>query len=102
MRKLWDTRTRDKEDVMSKKLDAKNCEEFNKCMEILELMLDNEASTDQELYVNEHIHKCLVCFEQYELEKQIRELIKNKFSNLPVPEGLATQIRTQIQFIQKQ
>jgi anti-sigma factor (TIGR02949 family) len=87
---------------MSDKLDAKNCKEFNKCMEILQLMLDNEASKEEQKYVSEHIHQCLVCFEQYELEKEIRELIKKKCSNLPVPDGLAAQIRTQIQSIQNQ
>lgn len=78
-----------------------DCKEFNKCMEILELMLDNEASKEEEQYVNTHIDKCLVCFEQYEVEKEIRELIKTKLSNLPVPADLANQIRTQIQFMQK-
>lgn len=64
-------------------------------------MLDNEATSEEEDYVSKHIHKCMVCFEQYQVEKEIRELIRNKFSNLPVPEGLANQIRTQIQFIQQ-
>ena len=70
-------------------------------MEILHLMLDNEASNDQENYVHDHIEQCMVCFEQYEVEKHIRELIRTKLANRPVPEGLANQIRTKIQFIQR-
>lgn len=86
---------------MSKKLGPTECKEFSKCMEILQLMLDNEASKAEEDYVNMHLEKCLVCFEHYQLEKEIRELIKTKLRNLPVPIDLANQIRTQIQFIQK-
>lgn len=81
--------------------DQSVCSEFKKCMEILHLMLDNEASHEQEHYVNEHIEQCMVCFEHYEVEKHIRELIKTKLANMPVPEGLANQIRTKIQFIQR-
>ena len=64
------------------------------------LMLDNEASKEEEVYVQDHIEQCMVCFEHYEVEKQIRELIRKKIANMPVPEGLAHQIRTKIQFIQ--
>lgn len=67
------------------------------CLEILEIMLDNEASKEQQNYVNEHIEGCLHCFEHMEVEKQIRELIKTKIAQLPVPEGLAKEIRAKIQ-----
>jgi anti-sigma factor (TIGR02949 family) len=86
---------------MDKKMSPTDCKEFNKCMEILELMLDNEASKDEAEYVNMHMEKCLVCFEHYQVEKEIRELIKTKLSNLPVPTDLAHQIRSQIQFTQR-
>ena len=85
---------------MTEKKGVSNCSEFKRCMEILHLMLDNEATDAEEQYVNEHIEQCIMCFEQYEVEKQIRELIKKKIANLPVPDGLANQIRTKIQFIQ--
>ena len=66
------------------------------CLEILELMLDNEASKEQQSYANEHIEDCLHCFEHMEVEKEIRELIRTKIAQLPVPEGLANEIRAQI------
>lgn len=75
---------------------SSTCSEFNKCLEILYLMLDNEASEEQEDYLNKHFEKCLFCFEQYEVEKQIRELIKTKIAKMPVPAGLATSIKTKI------
>ncbi len=69
----------------------------NECLEILELMLDNEASKEQESYVNEHIESCIHCFEHMQVEKEIRELIKTKIAQLPVPDGLASEIRSKIQ-----
>ncbi|WP_421875694.1 anti-sigma factor [Marinoscillum sp.] len=72
------------------------CAEFNKCLEILHLMLDNEASDDQEQYLHAHIENCMFCFEQYEVEKQIRELLKTKLANQVVPSGLAQSIRTKV------
>lgn len=83
-------------------MDASKCSEFSKCMEILQLMLDNEASKDECEYVNTHIDDCIVCFEHYKVEKQIRELIKAKCSNLPVPADLTLQIQAQIKSIQAQ
>lgn len=80
---------------------SSDCNEFSKCMEILQLMLDNEASDHQEDYVKEHIENCMLCFEQYEVEKQIRSLIRSKVTNQPVPDGLVDQIRTKIQAIEK-
>ncbi len=72
------------------------CSEFRKCLEILHLMLDNEADEHQEHYITVHIEGCMFCFEQYEVEKQIKELIKTRLAKMPVPTDLATSIRTKI------
>jgi anti-sigma factor (TIGR02949 family) len=86
---------------MESKADKSGCSEFSKCMEILELMLDNEATDEQQRFVIDHIDNCIFCFEQYQVETHIRELIKTKVANLPVPEGLANEIRAKIQFGQR-
>ncbi len=80
----------------SEKKESNGCTEFKKCLEILHLMLDNEATDDQEQYLNSHIEACMYCFEQYEVEKQIRELLKVKLANQTVPSGLAQSIRTKV------
>lgn len=70
------------------------CAEF---MEIVELILDNEATPAQEQFAAQHLESCTGCFDHYEVEKQIKELIQKKLSNRPVPEGLAESIRAQIE-----
>lgn len=72
------------------------CSEFKKCLEILYLMLDNEADDAQVKYLNKHLDSCMICFEQYKVEKQIRELLRTKCANLPVPGDLAQTIRNKV------
>lgn len=76
--------------------DSCGCTEFQKCVKVLYLMLDNEATDEEETYLLNHIDKCMVCFEQYEVEKQIREMLKTKLQKLPVPADLANNIKTKI------
>lgn len=80
----------------SAKKGTSDCVEFDKCLKILHLMLDNEASQEQEEYLKHHIEKCMVCFEQYEVERQIRQLLRNKLVNQQVPTDLAESIRNKV------
>ena len=73
-----------------------NCSDFDKCIRILNLILDDEASSDQEDFFYSHIEKCMVCFSHYNVEKQIRELLKRKLQKKNVPEQLAIDIRNKI------
>lgn len=59
-------------------------------------MLDNEATPNQEEFFNSHIENCMVCFAHYNVEKQIRQLIKSKMNNKSVPSALANEIRGKI------
>lgn len=80
----------------SGKTESTTCKEFKKCLEYLHLMLDNEADEDQVNYFTDHIDSCMFCFEQYEVEKHIRELLKTKLSKQPVPSDLAQEIRARV------
>ncbi len=80
---------------MSDCLDC-GCGEFEKCLKILNLILDNEASPSQEEFFKSHIENCMVCFAHCNMEKQIRQLIKTKTNNKSVPSALANEIRGKI------
>jgi len=80
---------------MSDCLDCR-CKEFEKCLMILNLMLDNEATKEQEAFFHDHIVKCKVCFAHYNIEKQLRLLIKTKVNQKPIPSELVSEIRNQI------
>lgn len=72
------------------------CNDFDKCLSILNLMLDNESSAEQEHFFYSHIENCMVCFAHYNVEKQIRLLLKTKLNNKVVPDQLAQDIRSKI------
>lgn len=73
------------------------CSEEQNCLKVLELVLDNEASNEEVEKYFDHIDQCWTCFENYNLEKSIRELIKTRCEQKAVPEDLAQRIRKQIQ-----
>ena len=72
------------------------CKDFEKCLKILNLMLDNEATEEQETYFHAHIENCMVCFAHYNIERQLRKLIKTKVGFKPIPKELAKEIRGRI------
>ena len=59
-------------------------------------MLDNEATQEQEAFFNAHIEKCKICFAHYNVERQLRQLIKTKVNHQPIPQQLANEIRLKI------
>jgi len=71
----------------------------DECEEIiakLEELLDGELAPEQEEQVTEMVNSCEYCLEQYKLEKSMRKLIKNGFSNLKVSSSLVSGIRDRI------
>ena len=84
-----------KKNVLSKYL-MTNCPEKKKCLEILHLILDEEADNEQEAYFKIHMEECWSCFKNYELEKAIRNLVKIKLERISVPATLIDEIKTKI------
>ncbi len=68
----------------------------NKCLELLESIIDNEATPEEEKFFHSNIEKCKDCLERYELEKQVKLLLQRKIAKQPVPSGLAENIKAQI------
>ena len=72
------------------------CKEHEKCMELLELILDGEASDQDKQYVNSHVERCMPCYRAYNLEKEIRKVLKNNLHQKPVPDDLVNSIKIKI------
>ena len=72
------------------------CNEFEKCLRILNLMLDNEATEEEEAYFKSHIKSCMVCFAHCNIEKQLRQLIRTRIDQKIIPKELASEIRNTI------
>lgn len=67
-----------------------------KCLELLELIMDGEASPEEEAQFHKHIKDCLPCYESYNLETSIKTLIQTKLEKKQVPEDLIARIRSKI------
>jgi len=65
-------------------------------MEMLQLILDGEATPEQEHYFKHHMDICMPCFKSYSLDMSIKELLKSRCCGDPVPVGLVDQIKMQI------
>jgi mycothiol system anti-sigma-R factor len=66
------------------------------CMEMLQVILDGEASSEQKAYFKEHMDKCMPCFKGYEVDMAIKHLVQSKCCGGDAPADLVEQIRTQI------
>jgi mycothiol system anti-sigma-R factor len=66
------------------------------CLEMLQVILDGEASEQQKQYFKEHMDICLPCFKGYELDMAIKQLVKSKCCGGDAPSDLVEQIKITI------
>lgn len=69
------------------------CEKF---VDLIQLLLDNEADGKQKKYISDHIEECAPCLDQLEVEKEFRGLFKDKIIKKEVPADLINAIKTKI------
>ena len=63
------------------------------CLELLNLVLDQEASPEQHEHFKKHLENCLPCYEKYNIDVAIKKMIKEKCADRNVPVGLVETIR---------
>lgn len=66
------------------------------CREMLQLVLDGAASTEQAEYFREHLCSCGPCSSQFEVHTEIKRLVQVKCCDATPPEDLLLQIRNQL------
>jgi anti-sigma factor (TIGR02949 family) len=73
-----------------------NCENEQSCIEMLQSIIDGEASPEQRYeFLTNHVEKCMPCFKTYHLEMAIKDLVKAKCSG-QCPDGLVDEIKAKI------
>jgi anti-sigma factor (TIGR02949 family) len=73
----------------------KNCSNQRECLEMLQLILDGEATPEQKANFTMHINDCLPCFQHYHFDQAIKELLKLKCTH-DAPTDLITSIKNKI------
>jgi anti-sigma factor (TIGR02949 family) len=74
-----------------------DCDDKRNCLEMLQLILDGEATPEQKQDFKSHIDDCLPCFRHYHFDQAIKELLKLKCtSEAPVElvESIKSKIKT--------
>jgi anti-sigma factor (TIGR02949 family) len=73
-----------------------NCQNQRECFELLQMILDGEASSQQkEHFLKDHLEQCMPCYKNYHLEVAIRELLKTKCTS-HAPQELVEDIRKKV------
>ena len=73
-----------------------DCENSRECLQMLQLILDGEASHEQkEHFLKEHLEECMPCYKNYHLEVAIRQLLKTKCSS-QAPQDLIEDIKKKV------
>ncbi|MEX2335851.1 MAG: zf-HC2 domain-containing protein [Fulvivirga sp.] len=66
------------------------------CLKILSLVLDEEASPEEQEYFKKHIENCMPYYQIYNVDKAIKDLIRKKCYDKEVPNDLVEQIKSKI------
>jgi anti-sigma factor (TIGR02949 family) len=80
-------------------IDLGKCKD-DECNRLLQVILDGEASENDEKNFFQHIKNCSYCYNRYMLEKSIRKLIRTKMKKESVPADLVDSIKLKIQATQ--
>lgn len=75
---------------------SSTCPEHQRCLNLLQLVLDNEANDNDRSYYLKHIEECMPCYRTYNLETEIRKILRSKLEKKAVPTDLAASIRSKI------
>ena len=73
----------------------KNCSNQRECLEMLQLILDGEATPEQKANFKSHVDECMPCFQHYHFDQAIKELLKLKCTH-DAPTDLITSIKSKI------
>ncbi|HEY4649977.1 MAG TPA: zf-HC2 domain-containing protein [Pontibacter sp.] len=65
--------------------------------DMLDLIVDGEATADELTFFNSHIEECVSCFESHQKQKLLKGLVSGHLKRVIVPESLAQTIKAKIQ-----
>ena len=69
------------------------CQDHEKCIHVINLVIDGEANKAEEAFFYKHIQDCLDCAQYYKLEQSIRETIRKKLEVKEAPKELIVELR---------
>lgn len=80
--------------VFSFKKKGKSC--CKDCIGLLEPVIDGEASDTEIQYLKNHIDQCAPCYQHYEIEKAVKEVVKYRIEKKEIPCDLIECIKSKL------
>lgn len=69
------------------------------CMEMLQLVLDGQATDEQVAYWKEHMGMCQPCYEKYKVDHAVKELVKSECCCSKIPQDVIEELSGKIKNI---
>ncbi|MFL5728644.1 MAG: zf-HC2 domain-containing protein [Cytophagaceae bacterium] len=66
------------------------------CLQSLQMLVDGETTKEQESYFRKHLDECVPCYNFYNLEKSVKEVLQNKIEQRPIPPALIESVKARI------
>ncbi len=73
-----------------------NCKDQQKCIELFQLIIDEQATDDQIDHFHSHLPDCIKCLENYHLYTEIKSMLRSNVERLTVPTGLEMMIKSKL------
>ena len=67
-----------------------------KCSELLDLVIDGQATKEQEVELMQHVAECEQCKKEFELSTSITNSLKKRLKKIATPKELSSQIESKI------
>lgn len=71
-------------------------EQNQACTELLQLVIDGQATKEQHQELMHHLEECESCREEYLLSKTIKDSLRNNIKANQTPKGLVNSIQNKI------
>lgn len=68
-----------------------------KVAQLLDAVVDGEASAEESSFFSSHLEDCVPCFESHQKQKLLKGLVSGNLRRILVPEQLAFAIKAKIQ-----
>ncbi len=72
------------------------CENHEKCMQMIQAVLDGSATQDEVEHFKNHMSECMPCIEGYHLEKSIKDALQVKMEKKCCPQATVMDIRAKV------
>jgi anti-sigma factor (TIGR02949 family) len=66
------------------------------CIKSLQMVVDGEATKEQEAYFLNHVDECMPCYNFYKVEKSVKEVLQNKIEKKSAPTHLVENIKSRL------